>query len=296
MTAVIRIKDVDLCYEIFGEEEQNTIVLISGLGSQMIRWENPFCEMLVSNGFRVIRFDNRDSGQSVFTAQSPIATDKNIEKMFSTPGEDDIPYPLMDMAKDVIELLDHLHIKKVHIAGRSMGGIIAQLLGVYYPERMLSITCIMSTSLNPLLPEPDPEIMGMMMKPGTDPNTQKETYIKERINFAEKISGSLYPLDADHERNMIEAELLRSQTKNGIIRQLLAMGSYPYNRDILKEITIPALIIHGTDDKIFHPDCGKDIADSIPNSEWLLIEGMGHSIPSGLYALIVERISNLISE
>ena len=82
MTAVIRIKDVDLCYEIFGDEEQNTIVLISGLGSQMIRWENPFCEMLVSNGFRVIRFDNRDSGQSVFTAQSPIATDKILRKCF----------------------------------------------------------------------------------------------------------------------------------------------------------------------------------------------------------------------
>ncbi|PWN65016.1 alpha/beta hydrolase [Chryseobacterium phosphatilyticum] len=292
---IITLSQADLCYEIFGKENQETMVLISGLGSQMICWETSFCKILADKGFRVIRFDNRDSGKSVFTAQPTVATGKTIEEMFATMETNDIPYSLMDMAKDVIELLNYLHIEKAHIAGRSMGGIIAQLLGSYYPERILSLTIIMSTSLNPALPKPDPEIMAMMMTPGADPSTHKEAYIKERIDFATKISGSLYPLDSYHEKTMIEEELQRSQTKNGIIRQLLAMGSYQYTSGILKNLSAPVLIIHGTDDPIFHPDCGKDIANSIPDSELIIIEGMGHSIPEVLYQSIGEWITHFIN-
>ncbi len=285
--------EAELCYEEFGEKNSDTIVLISGLGSQMIRWDITFCDLLVEKGFRVIRFDNRDSGVSVFNAKREIPAGKSIEEVFGNLSNEGIPYSLMDMANDVIGLLNYLNIEKAHIAGRSMGGIIAQLLGSCYPERVLSLTIIMSTSLNPSLPKPDPEVMAMMTQVSADPVLQKEKYLKEKIRFAKKISGSGYIFDSNLEKALLEEELIRSRTKNGIIRQLLAMGSFQYNPEVLKKISAPALIIHGTDDLIFHPDCGKDIADSIPGAEWLLIEGMGHSIPIELYSFISDRISDL---
>lgn len=288
--------EVELCYEVLGEKNPDTIVLISGLGSQMIRWDHTFCDLLVEKGFRVIRFDNRDSGSSVFNSKREIPSDKSIEEIFAKLSKEGIPYSLMDMADDVIGLLNHLNIEKAHIAGRSMGGIIAQLLGSYYPERVLSLTIIMSTSMNPSLPKPDPEVMAMLTQVSADPILQKEEYLREKIHFAKKISGSGYVFDSNQEKALLEEELIRSRTKNGIIRQLLAMGSFQYNPEVLKKITAPALIIHGTDDLIFHPDCGKDIADSIPNAEWLLIEGMGHSIPVELFDTISESMVSIINK
>ncbi|MDQ1858248.1 alpha/beta fold hydrolase [Chryseobacterium sp. WLY505] len=289
----VKMNEAELCYEEFGEKNSDTIVLISGLGSQMIRWDITFCDLLVEKGFRVIRFDNRDSGVSVFNAKREIPAGKSIEEVFGNLSNEGIPYSLMDMANDVIGLLNYLNIEKAHIAGRSMGGIIAQLLGSCYPERVLSLTIIMSTSLNPSLPKPDPEVMAMMTQVSADPVLQKEKYLKEKIRFAKKISGSGYIFDSNLEKALLEEELIRSRTKNGIIRQLLAIGSFQYNPEVLKKISAPTLIIHGTDDLIFHPDCGKDIADSIPGAEWLLIEGMGHSIPIELYSFISDRISDL---
>lgn len=288
--------EVELCYEVLGEKNPDTIVLISGLGSQMIRWDHTFCDLLVEKGFRVIRFDNRDSGSSVFNSKREIPSDKSIEEIFAMLSKEGISYSLMDMAHDVIGLLNHLNIEKAHIAGRSMGGIIAQLLGSYYPERVLSLTIIMSTSMNPSLPKPDPEVMAMMTQVSADPVLQKEEYLREKIRFAKKISGSGYIFDSNQEKALLEEELIRSRTKNGIIRQLLAMASFQYNPEVPKKITAPTLIIHGTDDLIFHPDCGKDIADSIPNAEWLLIEGMGHSIPVELFDTISESMVSIINK
>lgn len=289
----VKMNDVELCYEVFGEKNSDVIVLIPGLGSQMIRWDITFCNLLVEKGFKVIRFDNRDSGSSVFNAKREIPSGKRIGEIFENLSKEGISYSLMDMANDVIGLLNHLNIEKAHIAGRSMGGIIAQLLGSYYPERVLSLTIIMSTSMNPSLPKPDPEVMAMMTQVSADPVLQKEEYLREKIRFAKKISGSGYIFDSNQEKALLEEELIRFRTKNGIIRQLLAMGSFQYNSEVLKKITVPTLIIHGTDDLIFHPDCGKDIADSIPNAEWLLIEGMGHSIPVELHNFISNRISDI---
>lgn len=292
----VKMNEVELCYEVLGEKNPDTIVLISGLGSQMIRWDHTFCDLLVEKGFKVIRFDNRDSGSSVFNTKREIPSDKSIEEIFAMLSKEGIPYSLMNMADDVIGLLNHLNIEKAHIAGRSMGGIIAQLLGSYYPERVLSLTIIMSTSLNPSLPKPDPEVMAMMTQVSADPVLQKEEYMREKIHFAKKILGSGYAFDSNQEKALLEEELIRSRTKNGIIWQLLAMGSFQYNPEVLKKITAPALIIHGTEDLIFHPDCGKDIADSIPGAKWLLIEGMGHFIPRELFDTISESMVSIINK
>ncbi|PIF44371.1 pimeloyl-ACP methyl ester carboxylesterase [Chryseobacterium sp. 52] len=290
------INNISVCYEIFGDNNNQSIVLISGLGSQMIRWDDHFCKLLVNKGFKVIRFDNRDSGGSIFISEKELNFDKGIQHTLASFKKEDLPYSLVDMAEDVIGLLNYLGIEKVHIAGRSMGGIIAQLLGSYFPERILSLTIIMSTSLRPSLPPSDPEVMAMMMQPSIDPMVDKEGYIKQKLLFAEKTNGNVYPLDEKQETKIIEEELYRSQIKNGIFRQLLAMGSFQYDTEVLRKITAPVLVIHGTEDLIFHPDCGKDIADSITSSELILIEGMGHSIHAELYELVSESIRDLCME
>ena len=289
---MININNVDLCYEIFGESQDQNVVLISGLGSQMIRWDDSFCEQLVTFGFRVIRFDNRDSGESVFKSEKEITFGNTIQQTFASIKKEDIPYSLMDMTKDVIGLLDHLLIEKAHIIGRSMGGVIAQVLGSYFPERVLSITIIMSTSLNPALPPTDPGIMAMMTQPPIDPAVDREGYINQKLIFAKKISGN-FPLDEAQEIKIIEKELDRSKVKNGLFRQLLAMGSWSYDQEALTQISAPVLIIHGTEDLIFYPDCAKDLAQSIPNSELMMIEGMGHSLPPELFTSVCERILKL---
>jgi pimeloyl-ACP methyl ester carboxylesterase len=168
----------------------------------MIRWKT-VSQLFVDKGFKVIRFDNRDSGSSVYIPGKEIDLNGNIEEFFSGLKPEDIPYALMDMAKDVIGLLDYLHIDKAHFAGRSMGGIITQLLGSYFPERVLTLTIIMSTSLNPGLQPTHPEILGMMMKPPQIP-TLKEKYFQEKLFFAEKISGTGYPFEPHLETSLIE--------------------------------------------------------------------------------------------
>lgn len=284
------INQVNLCYEVFGEYHEQTIVLISGLGSQMIRWDEAFCQLLANQNFRVIRFDNRDSGCSLFRTTKDIDFSQGIPHILSTLTKEDLPYSLMDMAKDVIGLLDYLKIDQAHIAGRSMGGIIAQLLGFYFPDRILSLSLMMSTSLHPSLPPTDPEVMAMMTKRAVDPTVNKDGYLKEKLDFAKKISGT-YALNEAEEIKTIEEELARSKSKHGILRQLLAMGSMEYHQDILQQIYVPVLVIHGTEDLIFHPDCAKDITQSTPNSELMMIEGMGHSIPPELYRFISESIA-----
>ncbi len=292
----IQISNVNLCYEIFGENNTENIILISGLGSQMIRWDDSFCNLMSDRGFRVVRFDNRDSGCSVLNSTDDFNFNDNIQDLFSKFKAEDIPYSLMDMATDVIGLLNYLHIKEAHFIGRSMGGIIAQLLGSFFPKRVLSLTIIMSTSLNPKLPPSKPEVMTMMMKSPVDPNIDKEGFINEKLIFAEKISGNKYKLDKNIEVKMIEAELSRSKTRIGIFRQLLAMGAFRYDSEILRNIKTPVLVIHGTEDPIFHLDCGKDIAGSISNSKFVLIEGMGHSIPVELFEFILDHIFELIKQ
>lgn len=288
---MIKQNNAELWYEILGENNKQDLILISGLGSQMIRWDDDFCALLVQKGFRVIRFDNRDSGCSVFLSERKEEYGNNLEKAFEKVKAEGPPYSLYDMTADVIALLDHLHIDKAHIAGRSMGGIIAQLIGADFPERVLSLTIIMSTSLNPALPPVTPDVMTMMTRKPIDPNADREGYIQDALAFARRIGGTKYPFDENKEIELIEIELKRSRSKNGTLRQLLALGTMVFDAAKIKQITVPVVIIHGTDDPIFHPDCATDLARLIPHAKLLLMEGMGHAIPPELYSYIVAVIT-----
>ncbi|MPT35175.1 MAG: alpha/beta hydrolase [Flavobacterium sp.] len=286
----ISIHNVELCYTVLGENNPESIVLLPGLGSQLIRWDEAFCQLLIQKGFQVIRLDNRDSGASVFKPDHHNDYGNTLEMAFEEVKRVRHPYSLQDMAADVIALLDHLKIDKAHIAGRSMGGIIGQLLGANYPERVRSLTIIMATSLNPNLPPVAPDVMAMMTKPVVDASIDHEAYITHALTFAKRIAGTAFPLDEEQERKMIEAELKRSQPGNSVLRQLLAMGSWSYQEAILNKIMVPTQIIHGTEDPIFHPECAKDLARSIPDAKLQLINGMGHAIPPECYTGVTELI------
>lgn len=285
----VNINGISIYYEEFGEENNECILLISGLGSQMTRWNLDFCQKLVNKGFRVIRFDNRDAGKSTFIEHKV----SDLGQLMQLLQQGIIPenaYSLLDMAKDAIGLLDALNIEKAHIVGRSMGGIIAQVLAAEFPERVLSATIIMSTSLNPELPQTAPDVMQMMMQ--KVPDFKKEAFRENRLKFAKRISGSLIPFDEDAEWQMLVEENQRAAPAQ-TLGHITAMTLTGFNPERFDKIKAPTLIIHGTEDLIFPLACAEDLHTRIKGSKFLKIEGMGHEIPMLLNDKIVNAISDL---
>ena len=287
----INVNGISICYEQFGEENKECILLISGLGSQMTRWNLDFCQKLVNKGFRVIRFDNRDVGKSTFIEQKF----SDVGQLMQLLQQGEIPenaYSLLDMAKDAVGLLDSLKIEKVHIVGRSMGGIIAQVLAAEFPERVLSATIIMSTSLNPELPQTAPDVMEMMMQKVPDFITDTEAFRDNRLKFAKRISGSLAPFDEEIEWQTLVEENQRAAPAQ-TLGHITAMILTGFNAERFDKIKAPTLIIHGTEDPIFPLACAEDLHTRIKDSKLLKIEGMGHEIPTILNEKIVNAISDL---
>ncbi|MGV0996687.1 alpha/beta fold hydrolase [Empedobacter falsenii] len=287
----INVNGISTCYEQFGEENKECILLISGLGSQMVRWNLDFCRNLMNKGFRVIRFDNRDAGKSTFIEQKF----SDVGQLMQLLQQGEIPenaYSLLDMAKDAVGLLDSLKIEKVHIVGRSMGGIIAQVLAAEFPERVLSATIIMSTSLNPELPQTAPDVMEMMMQKVPDFITDTEAFRDNRLKFAKRISGSLAPFDEEIEWQTLVEENQRAAPAQ-TLGHITAMILTGFNAERFDKIKAPTLIIHGTEDPIFPLACAEDLHTRIKDSKLLKIEGMGHEIPTILNEKIVNAISDL---
>ncbi len=287
----INTNGISICYEQFGEENKECILLISGLGSQMTRWNLDFCQNLVNKGFRVIRFDNRDAGKSTFIEQKV----SDVGQLMQLLEQGKVPenaYSLLDMVKDAIGLLDALNIEKAHIVARSMGGIITQVLAAEFPERVLSATIIMSTSLNPELPQTSPDVLQMMLQKVPDFKTDKEAFRENRLKFAKRISGSLAPFDEDAEWQMLLEENQRAAPAQ-TVGHITAMILTGFNAERFDKIKAPTLIIHGTEDPIFPLACAEDLHARIKASKLLKIEEMGHEIPMLLNEKIVNAISDL---
>lgn len=287
---IIQTNNIELAYDSFGNDKDEAIILIAGLGTQMIRWTVPFCEQLAARGFRVIRFDNRDTGCSTHYSHYPAMDFKTLADALMSGQRPDIPYTLDDMAGDVIGLLDALGIERAHIVGRSMGGMIAQLAAGKYPARVLSLTSIMSTSGNPTLPQASPEVMGMMTAPGPNPFEDEAGFLAHSMAFAKRIAGTGYPFNEEAYRALIMEEVRRAYDPGSAGRQIAAIAVSGDRRPLLAAIQAPALVIHGMDDPLFVPACGEDTASSIPGSELLLVEGMGHDLPDSLYEQTIDAI------
>ena len=287
---ILKANGVDLSYDSFGNENDEVIILIAGLGTQMIRWTVPFCRILVARGFRVIRFDNRDAGCSTHFSHHRALDFNELEAALMSGKRPDIPYTLDDMSADAIGLLDALSIDRAHFVGRSMGGMIAQIAASEYPERVLSLTSMMSSSGNPALPQSAPDVMAMMTKPAPNPFEDEAGFLANNLSFAKRIAGTGYPFEADAHRALILEEVKRTYDPGSVGRQIAAIAVSGDRRPRLATLKVPVLVIHGVDDPLFVPACGEDTASAIPGAELMLVDGMGHDLPHQLYKVITDGI------
>ncbi|CAM2155642.1 Alpha/beta hydrolase [Pararobbsia alpina] len=281
---------IELAYDIFGDEANEAIVLISGLGTQRIRWADPFCLTLATRGYQVIRFDNRDAGGSTHFHEHAAPDFNTLAATLMAGRRPPVPYTLYDMAHDVVGLLDALSIQRAHMVGRSMGGMIAQVLASEHADRVASLTSIMSGTGNPSLPGAAPDVMAMMMSPAPDPRLDEAAYVAHKVAFARRIAGSAFPFDESHHRELVKEELRRAYDPASTGRQIAAIAVAGDRRAQLATIKAPSLIVHGLDDPLVHPACGEDTASSIQGAEWMPIAGMGHDIPAPLYDRLASAI------
>ncbi|HCM64049.1 MAG TPA: alpha/beta hydrolase [Morganella sp. (in: Bacteria)] len=288
-----KVNGIELCSDSFGDNNAAVILLISGLGTQMIRWPVLFCEMLVARGYRVIRFDNRDTGCSSHFTGCTAPDFAALAAAFAAGQRPDVPYTLYDMAGDVIGLLDALGIERAHLVGRSMGGMIAQIAASQYPERVMSLTSIMSGTGNPGLPSASPEVMAMLTQRVPNPQEDEAGFLKHSLAFARLIASPGYPFDEQAHRTLIVEESSRSCDSTGFGRQIAAIAATGDLRPLLAGITVPSLIVHGAGDLLVPAACGKDTASSISGSEFMLIDGMGHDLPSQLYKTVADGVDRV---
>ncbi|WP_247636602.1 alpha/beta hydrolase [Methylobacterium sp. 37f] len=281
---------VTLAYDSFGDEAAETILLIAGLGTQMIRWAAPFCRALVTRGYRVVRFDNRDTGRSTHFTEHGAMNFAALAATLAEGRRPELAYTLDDMASDALGLLDVLSIRRAHVVGRSMGGMIAQIMASEHPSHVLSLTSIMSSTGNPCLPPAAPDALAIMMRPAPDPVLDEAGFLDHGVAFARRIAGTAHPFDEGGCRALLQEEVRRGRAPGGFGRQVAAVGVAGDRRSRLAAITAPTLVIHGTDDPLFPPACGEDTAASIPNAEMMLIPGMGHDLPPSLYRAIADAI------
>lgn len=282
---IAKLNKINLFYDIMGDEDAETILLISGLGSQMTSWSLSFCQELLAKGFRVIRFDNRDSGLSTFT-ESAVTIDELIDLLHQGKHPENA-YTLLDMANDAISLLDELKVEKAHVFGRSLGGVIAQIIASDFPERIKSLTIIMSTSLNPTLPQAKADVMALMLRPMPNYKENLNLYLDYRLAFLQAIAGSHYPIKIAAEKKNILKDLERAPSAN-ILGQICAMALTTYDLKRWQKIRTPTLVVHGSEDSLFPLACGKDIANSISNAYFMEIEGMGHSLPDNVNSMLID--------
>lgn len=262
---------IEIEYETFGPEDAPAVLLINGLGSQMTRWPVPFCEKLVARGYRAIRFDNRDVGHSTW---------------FQSGDR----YTLSDMAADAAGLLDHLKIDKAHVAGVSMGGMIAQTVAIEHPSRVLSLTSIMSATGAPGTMDATPEAAAVLTQVAPDPAVDEDAFVAHGMKNARTIGSPGYPWSDEALRERVLSEMRRAYNPKGVQRQRGAIGASGDRTEKLTQLNVPTVVLHGETDPLIPKAGGEATARAIPDAELRIIPGMGHDLPEALYDTIIDAI------
>jgi pimeloyl-ACP methyl ester carboxylesterase len=287
-----RANGIEIEYEEFGRSGDPALLLVMGLGAQMILWREGFCELLAARGLRVVRFDNRDVGLST-KFESAGAPDLMGVMMAVLQGKDvSAPYLLRDMAADAAGLLDALGIASAHVVGASMGGMIAQTLAIEHAPRVRTLTSIMSTTGARDLPPAKPEAMAVLMTPIP---TERSAAIERGVVTYKTIGSPGYPPDEDELRGLLERAFDRGVHPEGVARQLTAILASGSRRDALASVRAPTLVIHGLADPLVPVEGGRDTAASVPGAELLEVEGMGHDLPRALWPTFVEAIAKHVA-
>jgi pimeloyl-ACP methyl ester carboxylesterase len=248
--------DVELWYEVFGSADDPTLVLVNGLGSQCINYAEAWCGKFVAEGYQVVRFDNRDTGLS--------------SKL------DGVEYTLTDMAADVLAVLDALGVEKAHVMGLSMGGMIVQRLAIDHPDRLLSMTSVMSAPGEPGYGEASPEALAVLTAP---PARSREEYVENQVAALGVYGSKPEWIDLDEARARAAAAYDRCFHPAGVGRHLTAVVADGSRADDLRRLTVPTLVMHGSRDTLIDPSGGRRTAELVPGARYVEIEGMGHDYP-----------------
>lgn len=289
--------NIQLHFEIGGIEntnpQQETILLIMGLGAQMLIWPDYFCEALIKQGYRVIRFDNRDIGlSSKIRHKGPRLNSFKLMGRFSLglPNEG-APYTLYDMAEDTSRLMDALQVEKAHVIGASMGGMIAQILAARYPQKVQTLNLLFTSNNRALLPPPFPKQFLSLM--GRPKSTDEEGMVAHSIRLFSAI-GSPAHFNLDEARETARKLYRRSFHPAGVMQQFLAILCTGSLSKVDREIKQPTLVVHGSKDRLLSPSHGRAVAKSIKNARFQLIDGMGHDIPKYFVPQLVDLFNQHI--
>lgn len=278
-------------YESHGDADRPAIVLIMGLGMQLVAWPDEFVAGLVARGFRVVRFDNRDTGLSTQFDDRPAGPLMAAVMRWTFGWPVPAPYTLDDMANDTIGLLDALAIERAHVVGASMGGMIAQLVAIRHPARVRSITSIMSSSGARRLPPPGLDaFLALTRRPARDAGL--DDLVAHYVNLFRVIGSPVYPTPQPLLQQRLRVSLARAYRPLGTLRQMLAILAAGDRSLLLPRITAPTLVIHGDADPLLPVAHGKDTAAKIPGARLEIIPGMGHDLPPALLPRLAELIAS----
>jgi pimeloyl-ACP methyl ester carboxylesterase len=278
-----RANGIEIAYETIGDPSNPPLLLVMGLGMQLIHWDTELCEQLAERGFYVIRFDNRDSGHSTKIG-APVP---DVRRAMIGLGFD-APYLLEDMAEDAFGLLDALGIEAAHVVGASMGGMIAQTMAIKRPERVLSLTSIMSTTGERRAGRPKLRVWGVLMQRAPE---EKEAYIERFVRVFRMIGSKGFPLQDERIRELAAATYERGHHTAGTGRQLAAILKSGDRTEQLRSVAVPTTVIHGRDDPLVPFRGGRATARAIPDARLIAIPGMGHDLPREVWPQLVDAVA-----
>jgi len=288
----VKVNGIELVYDTFGDPADRPLLLIMGLGGQMITWDEEFCRQLAEEGLWVIRFDNRDVGLSTCLDQYGTPHVLGILQAVAQGEPVEVPYLLKDMAADAVGLLDALGLPSANVLGVSMGGMIAQEIAIHYPERVRSLISIMSSTGDPSLPQPTPEATALLVAPSP---REKAAYVDWDVEVWRILGSPGFPLDEAKIRKRAAEAFDRGLNPPGFARQLAAILASGSRQEELRDVQIPTLVIHGKADPLVPEACGIDTAEHIPGARLVLIEGMGHDLPVEVWPRIIKAVSEIVS-
>lgn len=271
-----------------GGEGRPVILLIMGLGMQLIAWPAEFVQALIDAGFRVVRHDNRDIGlsQSFDEAGTGNLIWQSVRQRIGLPVRS--AYTLQDMADDALGVLDALGIRRAHVVGVSMGGMIAQRLAASAPQRMASLVSVMSSSGARHLPGPRPDVAAALIR--RPPSRTEAALVAHGLGFVRLIASPAYPQDDKVLADRITRALRRAYRPAGVVRQILAIGADSGRASVLERIAAPALVVHGEADPLVPMACGQDTARRIPGARFVAVPGMGHDLPPQVVQILLHHM------
>lgn len=286
--ARVRSNGIELEVVVDGDDDGIPLLMIMGLGAQLVSWDEEFVQGFVDRGFRVIRFDNRDVGLSTWFDEVELDVASAIMGLLA--GEPvAAPYHLGDLAADTAGLLDALGIERAHVMGASMGGMVAQQLAIDFPNRVRTLTSIMSTTGDPDVGHPDPSLLDLLLAPVP---RDRDAAVARSVETSRRI-GSPAVFDEDRARARAEREYDRAFHPAGVARQLLGILTSPPRSAALRDLAIDTLVIHGDVDPLVHVSGGERTAEVVPGARLLVLEGMGHDLPPSYWSPIIEAVTAL---